>query len=49
MKLVTVGPLWRGSNAGGLFRAMSRKGCMIEIADEFYYISLSKKTKFTKV
>jgi len=49
MKLVTVGPLWRGSNAGGLFRAMSRKGCMIEIADEFYYISLSSKTKFTKV
>lgn len=49
MKLLAVGPLWRGSNAGGLFRAMSRQGCLMEIMDEFYYISLQTKTKSTKI
>ena len=44
-----MGPLWRGSNAGGLFKAMSRCGCLIAVVDEFYYISLSTKTKLTKV
>ena len=49
MKILAVGPLWRGSNAGGLFRAFSRKGCLIEVMDEFYYVSLQSKNKITKV
>lgn len=49
MRILCVGPLWRGSNAGGLFKALSRQGCMIEIADEFYHISLQSKDKVTKV
>lgn len=49
MRILCVGPLWRGSNAGGLFKALSRKGCMIEVADEFYHISLQSKDKLTKV
>ena len=49
MTILAVGPLWRGSDAGGLFRALSRKGCLIEVLDEFYFISLQTKTKFTKV
>ncbi len=49
MKILAIGPLWRGSNAGGLFMAMSRQGCLIEVLDEFYYISLQSKNKLTKV
>ncbi len=49
MRILAIGPLWRGSNAGGLFRALSREGCLIEVLDEFYYISLQTKTKSTKV
>jgi len=49
MKIVAVGPLWRGSNAGGLFHAMSREGCLIEVVDEFYFISLQTKKKFNKI
>jgi spore maturation protein CgeB len=49
MRVFSVGPLWRGSNAGGLFRALSRAGCLIEIIDEFYYISLRSRRKTTKI
>jgi spore maturation protein CgeB len=49
MRILAVGPLWRGSNAGGLFRALSRYGCYIDIIDEFYYISLKSKTKIGKI
>ena len=49
MRVLAVGPMWRGSNAGGLFRAMSRQGCIMDIVDEFYYISLKTKTKSTKI
>lgn len=49
MRILAVGPLWRGSNAGGLFRAMSRAGCLIEVVDEFYHISLQTKRTITKV
>ncbi len=49
MRILAIGPLWRGSNAGGLFRALSRKGCLIEVVDEFYFISLQTKSKFTKI
>jgi spore maturation protein CgeB len=49
MRILALGPLWRGSNAGGLFRAMSRKGCLLEVIDEFYFISLQSKIKPVKV
>ncbi|MCF8449692.1 MAG: glycosyltransferase [Taibaiella sp.] len=49
MRILLVGPLWRGSNAGGLFRALSRAGCLIEVIDEFYYVSLKTQTKINKV
>ncbi len=39
MKILCVGPQWRGSNAGGLFRALSRKGEYIDVVDEYYYLS----------
>lgn len=41
--------MWRGSNAGGLFKALSRSGVLIEVVDEFYYIPLSANTKKIKV
>ncbi len=49
MKILCAGPLWRGSNAGGLFRALSREGCMIEVVDEFYFVSLQSRTKKLKI
>ncbi|MES2701498.1 MAG: glycosyltransferase [Bacteroidota bacterium] len=49
MRLIALGPLWRGSNAGGLFRALSRQGCHIEVIDEFYHISLQTREKLNKV
>jgi len=49
MRILAMGPLWRGSNAGGLFRALSREGCMIEIVDEFYFISLQTTKKPVKI
>jgi len=49
MRILNVGPLWRGSNAGGLFRALSREGCLIEVIDEFYFVSLQTRKKSTKV
>ena len=49
MKIFAIGPLWRGSNAGGLFRAMSRQGCLLEVVDEFYFISLQTKSTYTKI
>lgn len=40
-KILCIGPLWRGSNAGGLFKALSTNGAIIDVIDEFYHISLS--------
>lgn len=48
-KIVAVGPLWRGSNAGGLFYALSRQQCFVDVIDEFYYISLRTSRKSTKI
>lgn len=42
-KILCVGPMWRGSNAGGMFRALSRVGNLISVIDENYYINLSNK------
>jgi spore maturation protein CgeB len=41
--------MWRGSNAGGLFRALSRESQLIEVLDEFYYVSLRSETKKLKI
>jgi len=49
MRILNIGPLWRGSNAGGLFRALSREGCLIEVVDEFYFVSLQTRKKSTKI
>lgn len=49
MKILCVGPLWRGSNAGGLFKAMSRQGVLIEVVDDFYHIPLSSKILKAKI
>ena len=49
MRILNIGPLWRGSNAGGLFRALSREGCLIEVIDEFYFVSLQTRKKSTKI
>lgn len=43
-KILCVGPTWRGSNAGGMFRALSRIGNLISVVDENYYINLSNET-----
>lgn len=40
MKWLCVGPLWRGSDAGGLFKALTRIDQRIQVVDEFYYLSL---------
>jgi spore maturation protein CgeB len=42
-KILCIGPQWRGSNAGGLFKALSRQGHLIEILDEFYEIPLKAR------
>ncbi len=47
-KILCVGPQWRGSNAGGLFRALSRIGHLISVVDENYFINLSNKELKTK-
>lgn len=49
MRILAIGPLWRGSNAGGLFRALSRAGCLIEVLDEFYFVSLKTEKKIPKI
>ncbi|WP_297338022.1 glycosyltransferase [Algoriphagus sp.] len=49
MKLLCVGPIWRGSNAGGLFKAIARQGALIEIVDEFYQIPLEARSLLPKV
>ena len=49
MKILCVGPIWRGSNAGGLFRALSREQCLVDIVDEFYYLSFHATSLLTKI
>lgn len=48
VKILCVGPLWRGSDAGALFKALSRIGCIIEVIDENYYIPLNGVRLTTK-
>lgn len=49
LKILCVGPQWRGSNAGGMFKALSRIGNFIEVVDENYYINLSNTNKLGKI
>lgn len=47
-KILCVGPQWRGSNAGGLFRALARIGQLISVIDENYFINLSNRSLISK-
>jgi spore maturation protein CgeB len=49
MKILCVGPQWRGSNAGALFRAFSRIGHLISVLDENYFINFSNSSKSVKL
>lgn len=49
LDILCLGPQWRGSNAGGLFRALLRQGCRIDIVDEFYEIPLCAKSIIPRV
>lgn len=49
MRILCVGPIWRGSNAGGMFKALSRQGHLIDIVDEYYYISFHASNITSKV
>ncbi len=49
LKILCVGPQWRGSNAGALFKAFSRLGHLVDVIDENYYINLSNHFWVTKI
>lgn len=41
LRILCVGQEWRGSNASGLFYALSRVGCAVSIVNDHTYISLA--------
>ncbi|HEY3402082.1 MAG TPA: glycosyltransferase [Ohtaekwangia sp.] len=41
VKILCIGEEWKGSNASGLFYALSRAGCVTSIVNEQRYISLA--------
>jgi spore maturation protein CgeB len=41
LKVFCIGQEWRGSNASGLFYALSRQGCLTNVINEQAYISTS--------
>ncbi|MFQ3577268.1 MAG: glycosyltransferase, partial [Cytophagales bacterium] len=47
-RILCIGPEWRGSNANGLFKALSRVGNAISVIDEFYYLNLRGKSFLSK-
>ena len=49
LKILCVGPQWRGSNAGALFKAFSRLGHVVDVVDENYYLNLSNRLLFTRI
>lgn len=49
MKILCIGPIWQGSNAGGLFSALKRQGVLTAIVDEFYHIPLHSNSLTSKV
>jgi spore maturation protein CgeB len=44
LSILCIGPIWSGSNAGAMFKALGRQGAVINIVDEFYHIPLQNKT-----
>lgn len=40
MKILCIGEEWRGSNASGLFYALSRIGCITNVVNELKYVSV---------
>jgi spore maturation protein CgeB len=49
LKILCVGPQWRGSNAAALFKAFSRLGYLVDVVDENYYINLNNRKLLTKI
>jgi len=49
MKVLCIGQEWRGSNASGLFYALSRSGCITNIVNEMRYISTGATYKLLKL
>jgi spore maturation protein CgeB len=48
VKILCVGEEWKGSNASGLFYALSRTGCVTTVVNELRYISLGASAFYTK-
>src|SRR5437879_3666429 len=48
MKILCIGEEWKGSNASGLFYALSRVGCVINMVNELKYVSLNAKSFIAK-
>lgn len=48
-KIICVGPQWRGSNAGALFKAFSRLGHVVDVVDENYYINFTNLRLLTRI
>lgn len=49
LKILCVGEEWRGSNASGLFYALSRAGACIQVVNELRYIHISTNDLLLKV
>lgn len=49
MKILCIGPIWQGSNAGGLFNALKRQDVLTAIVDEFYHIPLHANSLTSKI
>ena len=48
-KILCLGPLWRGSNANGLFYALGRLGHVIKIIDDRYYFNFRNRQLHLKI
>lgn len=49
MKVLCIGQEWRGSNASGLFYALSRNGCITNIINEMRYVSTGASHRSLKL
>lgn len=48
-KILCVGPIWQGSNAGALFRGFQKLNHIVTIIDENYFISLNSLGRLGKL
>jgi len=48
MKILCIGEEWRGSNASGLFYAISRIGCQVQIVNELKFVNTAGSAFLTK-